>query len=106
VAASARGPADPSLWRDNPFEHEAAGAGEPSPPQTEDGTFILGATLRPAPEELVTFLKQVTRHAPDGELEYLTDLARLQMNELVPHEVVAVFLICAGSAPRYAAGKD
>jgi hypothetical protein len=35
-----------------------------------------------------------TRAVPsDGVVEYLADLARLQMTELVPREAVAIFVI-------------
>ncbi|XYI00720.1 hypothetical protein ACMHYB_13560 [Sorangium sp. So ce1128] len=36
---------------------------------------------------------QLAHHAPDGVLEHLTDLARLQVTELVPHELCAVFVV-------------
>ncbi|XXX47644.1 hypothetical protein WME76_07655 [Sorangium sp. So ce119] len=36
---------------------------------------------------------EVTHHPPDGVLEHLTDLARLQMVELVPYQLCAVFVI-------------
>ncbi|XXX77050.1 hypothetical protein WMF30_56315 [Sorangium sp. So ce134] len=38
---------------------------------------------------------QVAHHAPDGALEHVTDLARLQVTELVPHEREAVFVVSA-----------
>ncbi|WP_437644871.1 hypothetical protein [Sorangium sp. So ce362] len=36
---------------------------------------------------------QGAHHAPDGVLEHLTDRARLQVTELVPHELCAVFVV-------------
>jgi hypothetical protein len=36
---------------------------------------------------------EVTYHPPDGVLEHLTDRASVQMTELVPYELCAVFVI-------------
>ncbi|AGP40480.1 hypothetical protein SCE1572_41850 [Sorangium cellulosum So0157-2] len=36
---------------------------------------------------------EVTEHPPDGVLQDLTDLARSQVTEFVPHELGAVFVI-------------
>jgi hypothetical protein len=67
-----------------------AGGSRPETAQARERCLGLVLLVNAALELEQPVPAEVSQHPTDGAFEYLTDLARLQVTELVPHQLCAV----------------